>query len=223
MMEKRLLITEDDDSLREIINDYFTSRGCAVQCAENGERAEELFQTGSFDAVLLDINLPDESGFAVCEKIRKTSDVPILFLTARSSEADKLNGYALGGDDYITKPFSLPVLYAKIEAMLRRKNGTGEEKSFGPVTVIPEKRTVLLEGREMMLAPKEYDILVFLAENMGHVYTREQLLIRFWGYDFEGSDRVIDDHIRKLRRSLGKYRNLIRTVHKTGYCFRMDE
>ncbi|MCR4950440.1 MAG: response regulator transcription factor [Solobacterium sp.] len=223
MMNIRLLIIEDDDSLREIMNDYFLFRGCAVQSAENAEQAMEILQRTSFDAVFLDINLPDGSGFDLCRKIRRISDVPVLFLTARTAEADKLNGYAAGGDDYITKPFSLPVLYAKTETMIRRRAGISEQKKYGPVTVDPGKKTVMLAGEQLQLAPKEYEILVFLAENAGHVYSREQLLIRFWGYAFEGSDRVVDDHIRKLRKALKEYRDLIHTVHKTGYCFKCSE
>ena len=218
-MSYTLLITEDDDALREIMEDYFTARQYRVLSAPDGETAAAYAETENMDAILLDINLPDISGFEVCERIRKLRDTPILFITARGSEADKLNGYSLGADDYITKPFRLTVLQAKLEAMLKRIGNHAGVRTLGRFKVYDGDHTIEIDGERISLPLKEYDLFVFLAENPGRLYTREQLLIRFWGYDYEGTDRVVDDHIRKLRKALGKYRDCIKTVHRAGYSF----
>lgn len=215
-----ILITEDDPALCEIMTDYFLSRGYRIEAVMNGTDTLVKLSESMPDLLLLDINLPDCSGFEICDKIRKLygSALPVLFITARVSEADKLNGYALGADDYITKPFSLPVLYAKIEAILRRHAGTDPEQ-YGSLTLDPNAHTVSCMGNRETLTAKEYELLHFLAENQGRLFTREQLLIRIWGYDYEGSDRTVDDHIRKLRQKLGPCRSYIRTIYGSGYRF----
>lgn len=218
-MKQNLFIVEDDEALREIMHDYFTANGWNVITAENGRTALEYMDSILPELILLDINLPDLSGFDVCRQLRQRFSVPILFITARTSEADKLNGYAMGGDDYITKPFSLPVLQVKMEAIQRRAGKMNETIKFGPIQVDPARHMLIIDGQEAILPYKEYELFVFLAENTGRLYTREQLLIRFWGYAYDGDERVVDDHIRKLRKILGRYRNCIQTVYKTGYRF----
>lgn len=218
-MKQNLFIVEDDEALREIMYDYFSANGWTVIAAENGKTALEYMDNILPALILLDINLPDLSGFDVCQQLRQKFSVPVLFITARTSEADKLNGYAMGGDDYITKPFSLPVLQAKMEAIQRRAGKMDEMIQYGPIQVDPSRHMLIIDGREAMLPYKEYELFVFLAENAGRLYTREQLLIRFWGYAYDGDERVVDDHIRKLRKILGSYRGCIQTVYKTGYRF----
>ena len=221
-MKQNLFIVEDDEALREIMYDYFSANGWTVIAAENGKTALEYMDNILPALILLDINLPDLSGFEVCRQLRQKFSVPVLFITARTSEADKLNGYAMGGDDYITKPFSLPVLQAKMEAIQRRAGKMDETIQYGPIQVDPTRHILIIDGRETMLPYKEYELFVFLAENAGRLYTREQLLIRFWGYAYDGDERVVDDHIRKLRKILGRYRECIQTVYKTGYRFRLS-
>lgn len=220
-MKQNLFIVEDDEALREIMHDYFSANGWNVITAENGKTALEYMDSILPALILLDINLPDLSGFDVCRQLRQKFSVPVLFITARTSEADKLNGYAMGGDDYITKPFSLPVLQAKMEAIQRRAGKMDEMIQYGPIQVYPSRHMLIIDGSEAMLPYKEYELFVFLAENAGRLYTREQLLIRFWGYAYDGDERVVDDHIRKLRKILGPYRECIQTVYKIGYRFRL--
>jgi DNA-binding response OmpR family regulator len=218
----KLLLVEDDAELREIITDYFTEKGgktYEITSASTGMEGQDKCLEDEYDVVLLDIMLPEVNGFTICKELRKNSDVPIVFLTARSSENDKLHGYHLGCDDYIVKPFSLAELYAKITALIKRTKGTvrNDFMTVGSIKLNPNHYTVLVDDREVILAPKEYTILKILMENVGRIVSRESLLVRIWGYDFEGNDRVVDNHIKKLRKSLGASSNQIKTVIKIGY------
>ena len=216
---KTLLVIEDDRSLQEIIRDYFSARDYDIISLYDGEDVLEVLGEDTVDIILLDVMLPEEDGFSLCRKIRKQYSVPILFLTARVTEKDKLYGYSLGADDYITKPFSLPVLYAKVEAL--RKRVLGEDDTFmkGDIEIRRNERTVLVNGETVNLPPKQYEIMLFLMENEGRIFSREQLLLRFWGYDFEGNERAVDNHIKKLRQALGEKADLIRTHRKYGWSF----
>ena len=224
-MDTRILIVEDDPSLTEIMTDFFRHNGFDTVPAHTGNEALSAVSKQTYDLILLDINLPDISGFEVCREIRRTvsEDVPILFITARASEADKLNGYALGGDDYITKPFSLPVLLAKIRNLLKRISPRETILYAGEIAVDRDSHEVRADGHTETLPQKDFELLVFLAENSGKLLTREQLLIRIWGYDFDGTDRVVDDHIRRLRATFPVLREYIRTVHGYGYRFTVPE
>lgn len=218
-MSLKLLVVEDDMLLAEVINDYFTSKEWQVEIASDGETALELVEEQSFQLILLDVMLPKQNGFTVCRKIRETSDVPIFFITARVMEEDELNGYALGADDYITKPFSLPVLYAKALVIMNRMRGEDSLRkiSKGDIEIDVRNRSVLVKGKACQLAPLEYSILLFFLENPNRIFSREQLLIRFWGYDFDGNERVVDNHIKKLRQAIADSDCKIQTVRKTGY------
>ncbi len=216
-MELRLLIVEDDRLIAEAAADYFTGKGWRVETTEDGVQALEMLEVQSFHLVLLDVMLPNRDGFAVCRQIRKSCDVPIIFITARVLEEDKLNGYSLGADDYVTKPFSLPVLYAKAMALIGRLQGLNAFIELGGLKVDTKRREVFKHGEIIPLPPKEYELLLFLIQNPGRVYSREQLLIRFWGYDFDGNERVVDNHIKKLRKALGLCGCTIDTVRKFGY------
>lgn len=223
-MEWKLLIVEDDPLMQEAAADYFTGKGWRVTSADNGEDALELLSQNSFHLVLLDVMMPGMNGFSVCREIRKNSDVPVIFITARVMEEDELNGYSLGADDYVTKPFSLPVLHAKAEALLNRISGGSPEKRFraGTLEVDLHTHEVWNQGRPLCLPPREYELLVFFLENPGRIYSREQLLIRFWGYDFDGNERVVDNHIKKLRKAIGVCGCAIQTVRKSGYRMEVE-
>ena len=182
--------------------------------------ALELLESQEFDGVLLDIMMPKLNGLSVCRSLRKNSDVPIIFLTALSDEEDKLLGYELGADDYVTKPFSLAVLYAKITALINRSRGSvlsGDTLMAGEITVQLSRQRVTVSGREVSLTPKEYSLLVCLMRNRGAVLSREQLLVKCWGYDYDGEARAVDTHIRRLREKLGGAAEYIKTVIKSGY------
>ena len=220
-MDYRIMVAEDEPKLREVVCDYLLSRGDVPVPAGDGLEALALAEEdGNFDAVVLDVMMPGLDGFAVCRALRQRSAVPILFLTALSDEEDKLWGYELGADDYITKPFSLSLLYAKVTALIRRDRGgvlTGDTLRCGDLEVSLSSRRVLAGGRELSLTPKEYSLLTCLMRNRNMVMSREQLLVKCWGYDYEGEARAVDTHIRRLREKLGPYGACIKTVIKAGY------
>lgn len=216
-MERKLLIIEDDCLMAEGTADYFLSKGWEVQIKEDGRSALELLEQKNFHLILLDVMMPGIDGFAVCREIRKNSDVPVIFITARVLEEDMLNGYSLGADDYVTKPFSLPVLYAKAMALTGRVQGSSPLLEMGDLKVDSRNHQVWKAGQILPLPPKEYDMLLFFLENPGRIFSREQLLIRFWGYDFDGNERVVDNHIKKLRKAIGSCGCSIQTVRKAGY------
>lgn len=218
----RLLLVEDDAELREIFIDYFIEKsegGFAVDFAINGDEGLQKCFEKEYDLVLLDVMLPDVDGFTICRELRSKSDVPIVFMTARHNESDRLHGYNLGCDDYITKPFSLAELYAKVTALIKRTKGMVRNKmmTVGSLELDPYRCTVFVSNTEVVLAPKEYAILKILIENANQVVSRERLLIRLWGYDFDGNERVVDNHVKKLRKALGDASNQIKTIIKKGY------
>ena len=215
----RLLIAEDDRLLAEAVSDYFAGKGWKSRTVYNGEDAVEKAVNGSWNMILLDVMLPGRDGFSICRKIREQTDTPVFFITARVMEEDELKGYAVGADDYITKPFSLPVLYAKVMAMTGRVRGSSISDLIvkGDVAVNVRTRRATVQGAECPLAPKEYELLLLFLKNPNRTFTRDQLLIRLWGYDFEGNERVVDNHIKKLRKALAGSKCWIHTVRNTGY------
>ena len=224
-MNHKILIVEDEAKLREVLCDYFASRGERPIQACDGFEALARMEECEFDAVLLDIMMPGLDGLSVCRAVRKTNDVPILFLTALSDEEDKLLGYELGADDYITKPFSLSVLYAKTMALIKRNKRSvlaGDRIEAGGITLVRSTRKVFAGKQEIALTPKEYALLLCLMQNKNRVLSREQLLVKCWGYDYEGESRAVDTHIKRLREKLPgceKYGWEIHTVWRVGYKF----
>ena len=219
-MGYRILIAEDEPKLREVLCDFFESKGDTPVPAPNGAVALELAREHTFDGVLMDIMMPQLDGFSLCRALRKDSDVPIILLTALSDEEDKLLGYELGADDYVTKPFSMAVLYAKLTALIRRSRGdirSDDRLTAGPLTVVLSSRKVTVDRKEILLTPKEYALLLCLLQNRNIVLSREQLLVKCWGYDYQGDSRAVDTHIKRLREKLGEAATLIKTVIKTGY------
>lgn len=220
-MNYRILIAEDEPKLRQVLCDYLISRGDCPIPAPDGITALSLAEEQEFDGVLLDIMMPGLDGFSVCRALRAHSDVPIIFLTALSDEEDKLLGYELGADDYVTKPFIMSVLYAKLTALINRSRGSilaGDRLTAGEVTVVLSAKKVYVGETEVTLTPKEHALLVCLMKNRNVVLSREQLLVKCWGYDYEGDSRAVDTHIRRLREKLGSAAAIIKTVIKHGYC-----
>ena len=219
-MNYRILIAEDEPKLRSVLCDFFRSRGDVPFPAADGAEALELAQEQAFDGVLLDIMMPKLDGLSVCRTLRKQSDVPIIFLTALSDEDDKLYGYELGADDYVTKPFTMSVLYAKLTALINRSRGnirTGDRLVAGDICLILSSQRVKVAGKTVDLTPKEYALLACLMQNRNVVMSREQLLVKCWGYDYEGEARAVDTHIKRLREKLGDAAGCIKTVIKAGY------
>lgn len=219
-MSYRVLIAEDEPKLLEVLCDFFESKGVIPVPAADGAKALELAENDHFDGVLLDIMMPKLNGLSVCRELRKSSDVPIIFLTALSDEEDKLLGYELGADDYVTKPYSMAVLYAKLMALINRSRGSmlsGDLIVAGPIRIRVSSQQVWVEEMPITLTPKEYALLLCLVRNRGMVLSREQLLIKCWGYDYDGDSRAVDTHIKRLREKLGSASACIKTVIKSGY------
>ena len=222
----QLLLVEDDPQIREVISDYFSEKRKGVvelHMAKDGFEGLHFVQQQEFDLVMLDIMMPGMDGFSLCKEIRRKSIVPIIFLTARNQEEDLLYGYQIGCDDYMVKPFSIAALYAKVEALLKRAKGLVGEQIFqtGKIRLNPVTYEVTAEGKEISLAPKEYALLKFFMEHKGQVLSRNTLLDHVWGFSYMGSDRVVDNHVKKLRKALGSSGSLIKTVITQGY--RMEE
>lgn len=225
-MVYHILLVEDDLQIQEVIEDYFSVKSnnqICISVAGDGEEGMEMIYEQEYDLVLLDVMLPELDGFTLCRELRKNSIVPIIFLTARGREEDILYGYDLGCDDYIVKPFSLAELYAKTIALLKRSKGMigTELLTCGQITLNPSSLTVTVAGNPVELPPKEYAILRYLLENKGRTVQRDTLLTRIWGYDYEGNERVVDNHIKKLRKVLGAASGQIKTVIARGY--RLEE
>ena len=226
-MKATILLAEDERDMREVLCDYFTAKSggeLTMISAPDGNTALHLIETQPFDLLLLDIMLPGTDGFALCRAAREQGEAPILFITAREDEQDKLHGYSLGADDYVVKPFSLAVLYGKAQALLRRSRGmtATEVLIAGALVLDPARGTVTADGQLIDLPPKEFALLRVLMERRNRVLTRDELLNLAWGWDFDGSDRVVDSHIKKLRRALGTHADCIKTVVKRGYKLEVD-
>ena len=221
----KLLVVDDEARIRELIKKYATFEQYEVTEAENGMQAVELCRQQDFDLIIMDVMMPDLDGFSACREIRKTSSVPILMLSARGEEYDKLHGFELGIDDYVVKPFSPKELMMRVGAILKRSGAKSESREvvdIGDLRVDFTARRVTLEGKPLDLSPKEYDLLFYLVCNRGIALTREKLLSEIWGYDFFGDDRTLDTHIKLLRRQLGPYADRITTLRGVGYRFEQE-
>ncbi len=218
----RILFAEDNVNLREVVTDYLSDNGFDVDPASDGGEAWEKFLDEKYDLVLLDVMMPGMSGFDLLRKIRSREDIPVILATAKVQEKDQLLGYSLGADEYITKPFSLPVLAAKCKAVLERSLGravTGKTFTDGDFTVDLVTRRIVLHDKEIRISSLDFELLSYFISNRGRVLPREQILDRIWGFDYDGNDRVVDTHIKRLRKSLGDYGSHIETVVKEGYRF----
>lgn len=215
-----ILIVEDEKNMQVIIVDYLRRGGHTCFTADDGVDALMILKNNPMDLMILDIMMPHLDGFSVCKMAREMSDLPIIMLTAKSGEEDKLKGYDLGADDYMTKPFSPKVLLAKANALLRRSSTISADTiNAGKIFVIPASHKVFVNGQEIALTHKEYELLHFFMVNPGQIFSREQLLNRIWGYDFEGTTRTVDTHIKTLRQKLGDESKHIVTLIRSGYKF----
>lgn len=219
---KTILIADDEERIRKIVGDFLKKEGYNVLEAENGDITYEIFNRDKsrIDLIILDIMMPGLNGWEVCRKIRESSNVPVIMLSARSEEFDELTGYEAGADDYVTKPFSPIILVKRVEALLRRASSSAvmNEKEFNDLIFNDDAHEVRLEGKEIELTLKEYNILKVLLEDSGRVFSREQLLDSIWGYDFTGDIRTVDSHVARLRTKLGDWGNKhLKTIYGIGY------
>jgi two-component system response regulator ResD len=227
MQDLKILVADDEEKMRQVIKIYLKNEGYLVEEASNGKEALEKIAINKFSLILLDVMMPEVDGWTVCRSIRLKSSVPIIMLSARGEEYDKLFGFELGVDDYITKPFSPKELVARIKAVLKRSGGGNIVNTnmikIGAIEIKPMSKQVFLEDKELALTPKEFDLLNFLSKNPEIVYSREQLLNQVWGYDFVGDLRTVDTHVKQLREKLGIYKKYIHTVWGTGYRLKVGK
>ena len=221
-MARNILVVEDDNNISNLIKMYLDKEGFDVRIAGDGGKALEEFQKKEPDLILLDIMLPVMDGWAVCRAIRAESQTPVIMLTAKGETFDKVLGLELGADDYVVKPFAIAELYAKSVALVRRAKGTviHRELVCGLICCDTSALTVTVDGAAIDMPRKELELLIYLMENRKRVVSRDELLVNIWGYDYDGRTRVVDDHIRKLRKALGKAAGQIKTVITKGYQIR---
>ena len=224
MEGKKILIVDDEKNIRNVIKEYAKFDGFETFEAEDGMQAVEMCRTQDFDLIIMDIMMPKLDGYSAVREIRKTKQIPVIMLSARGEEYDKLFGYELGVDDYVSKPFSPNELLARIRAVMKRSAapapaGDNNVLKFEGLEINMSGREVFVDGKPVSLTPKEYDLLFYLVRNKGIALSREKLLEEVWGYDFYGDDRTVDTHIKMLRNSLGDYRKFIVTLRGMGYKF----
>lgn len=224
---KKLLVVDDEDKIREVIKEYAEFSGYEVSEAADGMSAIGLCKLNDYDLIIMDVMMPKLDGFSSVKEIKKIKDIPVIMLSARGEEYDKLFGFELGIDDYVVKPFSPKELMARVNAVLQRKSGADTSNAqvmkFDGLEVNFAARTITVDGERVNLTPKEYDLLFYLIQNKNIALSRDKLLSDIWGYDFFGDDRTIDTHIKNLRNNLGPYRNFIVTLRGVGYKFEYDD
>lgn len=218
---KRILIADDEERMRKLVGDFLKKEGFHTVEASNGKEAMEIFlEDPGLDLLILDVMMPEYDGWTVCREIRKHSLVPVIMLTARSEESDELFGFELGVDEYISKPFSLQVLVARVNALFRRiGKDTQVVKSFSGLEINENSRYVMVDGARLNLTPKEFELLVYLTDNEGRALSRDQILNAVWDFNYYGDVRTVDTHIKKLRLKLGDKGEYIQTVRGLGYRF----
>lgn len=229
-MAIKILVVDDEVQIRDIICKYAVFSGYVAEEARNGMEAVEKCRCGDYDAVIMDIMMPELDGFSAVREIRKFSSVPIIMLSARTEDYDKISGFELGADDYVEKPFSPKILMLRVAALLKRVRGNGadEEESaeiyrIDGLCVDVSARIVTVDGARVEMSPKEYELLFYMIRNRGIALSREKLITSVWGYDYYGDDRTLDTHIKLLRKSLGKYSELIVTLRGVGYRFETEK
>ncbi|MFQ8643422.1 MAG: response regulator transcription factor [Bacilli bacterium] len=220
----KLLIVDDEKLIRDVITEYAKNEKFETLEAEDGKEALEIIKNNEIDLVVLDIMMPKMDGLTFLKEMKKINNIPVIILSARTEEYDKLTGFDLGTDDYLTKPFSPKELIARIKAILKRC-GTNLDNMYvyEDLTINYDAHSVYIDNKELKLTPKEYELLCHFVKNKNIALSREQLLSNLWGYDFFGDDRTVDTHIKMLRNNLGKYRDLIITVRGVGYKFVTDK
>ena len=219
----KILVVDDEMLIRSVIKEYLLLEGYEVDEANNGEEAVSLATSNDYSLMIMDIMMPHMDGFQACREIKKIKDIPCIMLSARSEEYDKLNGFEIGIDDYVTKPFSPKELMARVKAVLKRVSPDITSFRFGELIIDDKAHDVILKGEKLYLTPKEYDLLKYFVSNKNIALSREQLLTNVWGYDFYGDDRTIDTHVKTLRKNLGSYGEYIKTIRGIGYKFEYYE
>ncbi len=220
----KILIVDDEEMIRNVVREYAEFEGYETDEAEDGMQAVEKCRKNDYDLIVMDIMMPKLDGYSACREIRKSKQIPVIMLSARGEEYDKLFGFELGIDDYVVKPFSPKELTARIRAVLKRASAAETEKKsdvmrFEGLEINMPGREVIVDGTPAALTPKEYDLLFYLVRNKGLALSRDKLLEEVWGYDFYGDDRTVDTHIKMLRNSIGQYRKFIVTLRGMGYKF----
>lgn len=221
----RILIVDDEVNIRAVVREYAEFEEYEVDEAGNGMEAVDKCRKNDYDLIIMDIMMPKLDGYSASKEIRKHKDIPIIMLSARDEEYDKLFGFEIGADDYVVKPFSPKELMARVKAVLTRTRNAAAQPSgeeylqFGGLEIDLAGREVFVDGEKISMTPKEYELLFYLVKNKGRALSREQLLEAVWGYDFFGDDRTVDTHVKMLRGSLGKYRSFIVTLRSIGYKF----
>lgn len=223
----KLLVVDDEKKIRDVVKEYGDFEGFEVIEAVDGMDAVNIVaKTDDIDVIIMDVMMPRLDGFSACKEIRRTKNIPVIMLSARGEEYDKLFGFEIGIDDYVVKPFSPKELFARVRAVLNRANSSStnnEVIKYKGLVIDFTAREVLIDGQKVQMTPKEYDLLFYLVKNMNIALSRDKLLEEVWGYDFYGDDRTVDTHIKMLRNSLGEYRNLIVTLRGMGYKFEKIE
>ena len=226
-MEKfKILVVDDESRMRKIVKDFLTKRDYEVLEAADGEQALDIFyEEKNIALIILDVMMPKMDGWQVCREIRKESKVPIIMLTAKAEEQDELLGFELGVDEYISKPFSLKILVARVEAILRRTNQLDRKEilSAGGIVIDKAAHQVTLDGKKVELSYKEFELLSYFLENQGIALSREKILNNVWNYDYFGDARTIDTHVKKLRSKMGDKGEMIKTIWGMGYKFEVGE
>ena len=219
----KVLVVDDEKLIRDVIKEYLLLDKMEVVEASDGEEALECVKKDNFDIIIMDIMMPKMDGYTACREIKKIKDVPFIMLSARGEEYDKLIGFDLGIDDYVTKPFSPKELMARIKVVTKRKENDNSVYVLKGIKLDDVAHDVYIDDKKIYLTPKEYDLLKYFIDNKNIALSRENLLSNIWGYDFYGDDRTIDTHVKTLRKHLGKYKDMIITVRGMGYKFQYDE
>lgn len=221
----KILIADDEEKIRAIIKKYAEFEGHKVTEARDGMEAVLICRNQDFDIIILDIMMPELDGFSACREIRKISDTPVLMLSARGEEYDKIHGFELGVDDYVVKPFSPKELMLRIEAIIRRSSSKEDETgayNFDNLNISFKARAIYIDNQQVNLSPKEYELLFYMVKNRGIALSREMIINNVWGYDYYGDERTLDTHIKLLRKNLGEYSKLITTLRGMGYRFEAE-
>ena len=219
----KILIVDDEALIRDVIREYLLLEGYEVDEAQDGDDAIKKCKLNDYALVIMDIMMPHKDGYQACKEIKAIKDIPFIMLSARSEEYDKLIGFDLGIDDYVTKPFSPKELMARVKAVLKRTTQESDLYQLETLVIDDKAHEVIIDGENVYLTPKEYDLLKYFISNKNIALSREQLLTNVWGYDFYGDDRTIDTHVKTLRKNLGKYGDYIKTVRGIGYKFETNE
>lgn len=218
----RLLIVDDEEKIREMIGKYATHEGYDVELACNGKEALMKYRTNSFDVVIMDVMMPELDGYKTLEKMKEIKETHCIFLTALGQEYDRVYGFDIGGEDYVTKPFSLKELMMRIKVILKRDNKEVERIVVDGLIVDEIAHTVTIDNKNISLANKEYELLLYLLKNRGNALTRQSIITKVWGYEYDSDDRTLDTHMKLLRKDLGEYSKYITTIRGVGYRFEKE-